>query len=373
MQAEPQLLSTEKEFVYSSFRLHTSGITPIGTPTLDEWLACWRFVTHAEESVHFWIGDLLRYAEAHFKADYQKLEALTGYNYHTLRRDKYLALRIPVERRRPHLDIAIHHEVAPLEEHLQEFLLNKVETEGLSVQQLRMEKHRLVHETARIVTPPSNPSLLLGDCREVLHSIADNSIDCILTDPPYGLAYVSEHKILPDKQLINDGEKEALDVLDEALALAKRKLKHNSHIYIFCSWKTDHLVKPLVAKYFTIKNILVWEKNNWTSGDLEGNYGQIHEFIIFAHKGRRHLNGRRDASVLHFNRVPENTPNRHPTEKPIALLEYLIEKSTQEGETVLDMFMGNGSTCLAAKNLKRNYVGIEIDQKWYEIAQSRLA
>src|SRR2546430_1769783 len=114
MQADPLTSLAHKEFVYASFRLHENGLSPIGTPTLEEWRACWRLVTHAEESVHFWIGDLLRYAEAQFKDDYARLEDLTGYNYHTLRRDKYLAERIPFERRRSNLDIAIHHEVAPL-------------------------------------------------------------------------------------------------------------------------------------------------------------------------------------------------------------------------------------------------------------------
>ena len=103
--------------------------------------------------------------------------------------------------------------------------------------------------------------------------------------PPYGLSYVSEHKIIADNPLVNDGLAESLDTLDKALVLAEQKLKLNSHIYIFSSWKTYPQVKDIVAKYFTVKNVLVWEKNNWTSGDLEANYGQIHEFIIFAHKG----------------------------------------------------------------------------------------
>jgi len=236
-----------------------------------------------------------------------------------------------------------------------------------------MEKHRLSYETKRAITPPTTtPGLFLGDCRALLHTIPDNSVDCIITDPPYGLNYVSEHKIILDDPLANDSEQEALQVLDEALSIASQKLKDNSHIYIFTNWKVYPQTMPIVAKYFDVKNILVWEKNNWTSGDLEANYGQIHEFIIFAHKGRRHLNGHRDASVLHFKRVPENTPNRHPMEKPVGLLSYLIEKSTAEGETVLDMFMGSGSACVSAKNTKRKYIGMEIDEQWYARACERI-
>src|SRR5579859_633679 len=128
----------------------------------------------------------------------------------------------------------------------------------------------------------------------------------------------------------------------------------------------------VVAKYFTIKNVLIWEKNNWTPGDLEANYGHRYEMIIFAHKGRRHLFGRREANVLHFDRV-EAQRMQHPTEKPVPLLAYLISKSTTEGETVLDMFMGSGSTCVAAKQINRNYIGIEMDKTWFDVARVRLA
>ncbi len=373
MAAEPQLQPNAKEFTYSGFRLQENGLKPLNTPTKAEWIECGLFLRHAEGSVHYWIGDWLRYGEAHFKDDYTEACKITGYSYHTLRRDKYLSERIPIERRRSNLDVSFHHEVAPLDPHLQEHLFDKVTIDGLTLQQLRMEKHRLSYEMKRVKTPLTTaPGLFLGDCRVLLETIPDDSVDCIITDPPYGLNYVSEHKIIEDDPLVNDGEEEALQVLDESLSVASRKLKDNSHIYIFSSWKTYPQTMPIVSKYFDVKNILVWEKNNWTAGDLEANYGQIHEFIIFAHKGRRHLNGHRDSSVLHFKRVPENTPNRHPTEKPVGLLSYLIEKSTAEGETVLDMFMGSGSTCVAAQNTKRKYIGMEIDEQWFARACERI-
>jgi site-specific DNA-methyltransferase (adenine-specific) len=154
--------------------------------------------------------------------------------------------------------------------------------------------------------------------------------------------------------------------------VAFRKLKQNSHIYVFTNWRAYAPMAAVVEKYFTLKNVLIWEKNNWTPGDLEANYGHQYEMILFGHKGRRHLFGRRDPNVLHFDRLDTNSM-QHPTEKPVKLLEYLIEKSTLTGETVLDMFMGSGSTCLAAKHTNRKYVGIEIDKTWFDVAQKRLA
>ncbi len=93
--------------------------------------------------------------------------------------------------------------------------------------------------------------------------------------------------------------------------------------------------------------------------------------ILYAHKGRRYLNGSRDANILSFDKVPTQAM-RHPTEKPVKLLKYLISKSTLEGETVLDMFMGSGSTCVAAMQTGRKYIGIEVQKEWFDIAQSRL-
>jgi DNA modification methylase len=82
--------------------------------------------------------------------------------------------------------------------------------------------------------------------------------------------------------------------------------------------------------------------------------------------------GSRDANILQFDKVPANHM-RHPTEKPVKLLKYLITKSTAKGEMVLDMFMGSGSTCLAAKQLNRKYIGIELEKVWFDVAQTRLS
>ena len=96
-----------------------------------------------------------------------------------------------------------------------------------------------------------------------------------------------------------------------------------------------------------------------------------YEMIVYATKGRRHLNGTRESNVLYFDR-PASSKYRHPTEKPLNILEYLIEKSSKEGELVLDPFMGSGSTCVAAKNKKRKYIGIELDPQWFNVAQERI-
>jgi site-specific DNA-methyltransferase (adenine-specific) len=205
----------------------------------------------------------------------------------------------------------------------------------------------------------------------LLPLLPDDSVDCIITDAPYGISYKSRSRSLPKPTIANDGP-EAYAVLDKALAIAVQKLKLNSHIYVFTSWQAFVPMAAVVRRYFNLKNVLVWVKNNRTRGDLKGNYGYQYEMVLYAHKGRRHLSGKRDGNVLRFDKVYSNRMV-HPTEKPVALLEYLITKSTAEGELVLDMFMGSGSTCVAAKRLKRRYIGMELDRVWFEVAQTRMA
>ena len=92
---------------------------------------------------------------------------------------------------------------------------------------------------------------------------------------------------------------------------------------------------------------------------------------MFAQKGTRALNGPCEPDLLRFSRVTENG-RTHPTEKPLPLLEYLIEKSSLPGEVVCDPFAGVASTLVAAKNTGRNYIGMEIDERWYNHGLARL-
>ncbi len=365
-------LPSTQELTVSSFRLHKNGLTPIGKPTFEEWQLCGKFLQEAEQSVQFWIGDWLNYGEKTWGKKYDEAIQKTGLDYQTLRDYKWVASNLPLSLRNDKLSFHHHREVVSMEPEQQEYLLKKAVAESWPLIKLKQEKYRLNLEKARTGVALSDPGFLLGDATRILETIPDNSLDLLLTDPPYGIDYESEHReVNPFEKMENDTLDKTISILDKVLALVNKKLKDNSHVYIFTSWKTNPSIRRIVEKYFTLKNVLVWEKNNWTAGDLDANYGQIHEFILFAHKGRRHLNGKRDASVLHFDRVPENGRS-HPTEKPLKLLEYLIEKSSQSGEVVCDPFAGVASSCVAAKNKGRKYLGIELEKRWYELGLARL-
>jgi site-specific DNA-methyltransferase (adenine-specific) len=232
-------------------------------------------------------------------------------------------------------------------------------------------------------SPSSSPSslissnLFLGDCRRILPRLPDNSIDCILTDPPYGYNYRSRSQTLPLTKIANDRE-EAIPLLRQALRLCFSKLKANGVGLIFTNWQCYRLMAEVIEEEgYEIKNVLIWEKNAWSRGDLKGNWGYTYEMVIYCKKKatptnmRRFLQGRRDGNMLAFKKLPTNLM-QHPTEKPVELLRYLIEKTTRPGELVLDMFMAVGSTCVAAQQTGRGFIGIEIEKTWFEVATKRL-
>lgn len=212
--------------------------------------------------------------------------------------------------------------------------------------------------------------LYLGDCLESLKVLPDESVDLILIDPPYGINYLSRSKSLSTTRIVNDGQ-EAYALLDKALAIAERKLKPNRHVLVFTNFQAIEFMGPIVRQYFRIKGECVWIKNNGTRGDLKGAWGRAHENIIHAHKGRGILNGKRDLDVFEYKRVACQHMI-HPTEKPVELLKYIIEKTTQPGEAVLDCFMGSGSCGQACLETGRRFVGMELVPELFEAAKQRL-
>lgn len=208
-----------------------------------------------------------------------------------------------------------------------------------------------------------------GNCLEQLEKVKDNTVSCLVIDPPYGIDFQSNFKLAKHDKIEKDNQ-DAFNLLDKSLEKVKPKMLQDSHVYIFTHWKVLEFVKPIVEKHFEVKNVLIWNKNNWSMGDLEGNYAEKHEMIIFASQGKRKLLGdSRPVNVLDFERT---TNSNHPTEKPVSLIQELIKNSTIEGELVLDYFAGSGSTMLATKQLMRKGLAIESKKEYIEIIKSRI-
>lgn len=115
-----------------------------------------------------------------------------------------------------------------------------------------------------------------------------------------------------------------------------------------------------------MKNVLVWDKGSMGIGDLTNNWGYSHEFIIFATQGKRaHELTEAARNVLKHGRIHRGD-YEHPTQKPESLLVELIQTATQEGDRILDPFMGSGTTAFTAIQNQREYVGFELDEENYQ-------
>ena len=201
---------------------------------------------------------------------------------------------------------------------------------------------------------------------DTMKNIKDESIELIVTDPPYGMSFRSNHRSDRYDSIHWDDD---LDWLDDWTEEAYRILGKDSHMYMFCSFHRVDRFKVSIEKHFVLKNILIWEKNNTSMGDLLGDYAPKYEMILFATKGRRLLNGGRDPNIFTFARTGNKL---HPTQKPVELISYLIGKSSDEGDIVYDPFMGSGTTAEAATVANRKYIGSEIDEVYYEISLTRV-
>lgn len=242
--------------------------------------------------------------------------------------------------------------------------------------------------------------IIEGDCREILKNFPSNSIDCVCSDVPYLIAtggattgkedalsgilnknYLKQSKDLKSKWLRKDEEKDNITFLtsgklfenvpkfEEWLPDVYRVLKDGSHCYLMINLRN---LKELQQKAedvgFKLLNILVWIKNNATPNKY---YMQKCEFVLFLRKGfAKNIKDMGATNVLSVrNPIGDKF---HPTEKPVELMLNMLKQSVNSGDIVLDMFCGSGSTCIAAKGLGCNYIGIEIDKTFADIAKDRI-
>lgn len=141
------------------------------------------------------------------------------------------------------------------------------------------------------------------------------------------------------------------------------------HITFFCSFHKIDIFKQQLERRFKVKNLLVWEKSNHGTGDLKGDFAPKLEFCWFVHKGRALIRGKRDPNIFKFARTQNDL---HPTQKPVELMEYLIEKFSDPGMIVLDPFAGSGTTAVAAERTGRRWICIERDEEYYVAACTRV-
>lgn len=236
-----------------------------------------------------------------------------------------------------------------------------------------------------------------ADCLDVLKTMEGESVDCVVTDCPYHIVSggctndavkigryreaggVLNHKqyeatALSEERAIHNTRKgkifEHNDIeFDDWLPEIYRVLKDKAHCYIMINPRNlKELWGGAEKAGFTFQNLLVWDKGNTTPNKY---YMNAYELILMLRKGgAKNINNMGTKNIL---RIPNITRvKKHPTEKPVELMKVLIENSTNENDVVVDPFMGAGATGVACNELNREFIGVEIDEKYFRIAQERI-
>lgn len=233
--------------------------------------------------------------------------------------------------------------------------------------------------------------LIHGDCLEEMKKIPDGSIDLVLTDPPYGTTACKWDTIIPFEpmweQLKRVTKKNGAIVLFGSQPFTSALVMSNPKMFKYdIVWNKGNTTGFLNAKKIPLRrheDILVFSESKngkyvyvpqMRTGKLRKKGREIdsEERVYGAYKASVSVNDQYyPTSILDMGTV-YRAKNVHPTQKPVALMEYLIKTYTNEGETVLDFTMGSGTTGVACKNLNRNFIGIELDKEYFDIAKKRI-
>lgn len=213
-----------------------------------------------------------------------------------------------------------------------------------------------------------------GDCRDVLEALNVRA-DLLLTDPPYGQQFNGRGESTAKANIRADGARQGMRVVRQMLDVVGDRLAPDAHAYLFCHWESWPDFYDAASSYLAIKNALVWHKDRGGMGDTELEYARDYEVALFGVVGgeRRPLAGRRDGAVIVGHPPVASRDRVHPTEKPVSLVRYLIEKSCPPGGLVLDPFAGSGPVGVAARDTGRRAILIELDEAYCEAAAQRLA
>lgn len=195
-------------------------------------------------------------------------------------------------------------------------------------------------------------TLYLGDCMDILPML--DKVDAVITDPPYGMSFRSNHRLEKHLKIAND------ETVDLACTVIDWAISNASHsVYAFGRWDN-------IKDYPKPKSLVTWVKNNWSMGDLHHEHARQTE-VAFFYAGVNHtFPGNRPTDVISYARTANEF---HPTEKPVGLMAQFIKWTAG---IILDPFMGSGTTGVAAIQMGRKFIGIEREPKYFDIACKRI-
>lgn len=218
-----------------------------------------------------------------------------------------------------------------------------------------------------------------GDCIEIMQHI--EHVDLIIIDPPYSSGARQTNQLRSRGAMIrcekfqnewfgtdNCSTNAFMFFMRGCAVLSFQKLKSGAHFYSFIDWRNYPILSNVLESAgIRINNLIVWDKEFFGMGN---NYRQQHELVIFGSKGQpKDCNMHNLSNVIRSKRKKQEN---HPTEKPINIYEDFIKMSTDEGDLVVDFFMGSGTAAAACERLKRKWIGIEISEPFCEDIAKRI-
>lgn len=206
--------------------------------------------------------------------------------------------------------------------------------------------------------------IICSDCMVAIKDIPDNFMECTLTDIPYDVVNRKTNGLRNlDKKNADISTFDLGNFINEVIRVTK------GSIYCFCSTEQVSDIRKFLVEKGLSTRLIIWEKTNPSPMNGQHIWLSGVECCVFGKKKGAVFNEHCKNTVF---RYPCGRNKLHPTQKPLQLIEYLISASTNEGDVVFDPCMGSGTTCVAAKNLNRHYIGFELDEDYFRIAQERL-
>lgn len=228
----------------------------------------------------------------------------------------------------------------------------------------------------------SNYQLMQGDCLNKLNEIQDSSIDLLLTDPPYNISQNNNFNTMKsaNRQGVDFGNWDKDFDLTSWITLATKKVREGGNIVVFNAWRNLGIISNALEKNNCVsKDIIRMIKNNPMPRNRDRRFVVDYEFAIWTVKKKgkwtfNRIDEKYERPEIRTSITPKSEQKfgKHPTQKSLTAMEWIIKRLSNEQDIVLDPFMGSGSTGVAALNLNRQFIGIEIDKRYFDIAQKRL-
>ena len=212
-----------------------------------------------------------------------------------------------------------------------------------------------------------------GDCLEMLKTIPDGGVDLVLTDPPYNIARDNNFHTM-GRAGIDFGEWDKGADLFSYMVEVRRVLNKNGSFIVFNAWKNlGDIARYAENLGLVTKDMIRLEKSNPMPRNRDRRYITDYECAIwFTMPNAKWVFNRQDDKYQRPKFVHSIDKGLHPTQKSLALMTDLVKIHSNKGDVILDPFMGSGSTGVAAKQLDRNFIGIELDETYFNIAKNRI-